>query len=493
MKKARRSAALSVLALGLVLSAARVGLTQPAPRVSVSVDPRIELMSIIFRLAGSPEYSQGKVPGYIRDIDRHFAAFQSDPVVKLAVKLRETRGISYNAVMDLAVHVTDAAELKEAVPLDPRPPALDERWTPASAREFLALARKFAAASNFQGFFEAHRSLYERTVERARSMIDKEVHLDWYAAFYGRESDCDFHLVLGLVNGGACYGVHFDRPDGRQDVYSVLGVWEVDAQGDPVFGSGAASTAVHEFNHSYTNPVIDRFAEELRPAAEKIFALVKEEMARQAYGSWKSLLYESLDRACELRYALAYKGPETMKRWAQYEASQGFLWVGDLADVLGEYDTRARVYPDLVAFFPKVVSFFNAYAGTFESKLAAVREKKAGEMEEWRVKGPRIVSLVPANGATDVDPNLKAIVITFDRPMTDKNWAVMLLGDADHFPGSGEGVGYDKDCRVFTIPTKKLRPDWEYTLGLNSEDVQAFTSRDGVPLYPVVIKFKTRK
>jgi hypothetical protein len=37
--------------------------SQPAqsPAIEVRVDPRVELLSIVFRLAGNPEYSQGRV------------------------------------------------------------------------------------------------------------------------------------------------------------------------------------------------------------------------------------------------------------------------------------------------------------------------------------------------------------------------------------------------------------------------------------------------
>jgi hypothetical protein len=47
--------------------------------------------------------------------------------------------------------------------------------------------------------------------------------------------------------------------------------------------------------------------------------------------------------------------------------------------------------------------------------------------------------------------------------------------------------------RVFTIPTKPLKPDWEYAFGLNDENTPAFAAWDGVPLHPVVVKFRTRK
>jgi hypothetical protein len=464
-----------------------------APEVSVTVDPRVELLSIIFRLAGNPEYRQGRVQAYNEDIDRQFAPFQDDPVVKLAAKLRETRDVSFDAVMGLAVHVADAFDLKEAVPFDPLPASLDSRWTPASAREFLALARGFVAASDFKGFIERHQPLYRRSVERFTGILRAEGHLEWYDAFFGDNKGFDFRVVLGMSNGGACYGVHHDRADGRSDIYSILGVWRVDGQGDPVFESDMLSTIVHEFNHSYTNSLVDRFAEEMRPAAEKIFGVVEDDMSRQAYGTWKTMLYESLNRACTLRYALAYKGRAAMARAAEAERGRGFYWVGDLAELLGEYDRQPRAYPDLAAFFPRIVAFFNAYAEGVDALAVEIKDRKVKRLQEWREKGPKIVSMTPADGATDVDPGLKAIVVTFDRPMRAGTYAVMLLGDMDHFPGSGKGAGFDLNRRVFTIPTKPLKPDWEYTFGLNDENTPAFAAWDGVPLYPVVVKFKTRK
>ena len=472
---------------------ALAGQTAPAPQVSVTVDPRVELMSIIFRLAGNPEYSQGRVPGYIQDIDRHFAGFKDDPVVKLAARLRATQGVSYDAVMGMAVHIADARELKEAVPFEPRPASLDRRWTPASAREFLALARKFVAASDFGGFFNAHQHIYTQSAERLQQLLAKEAHLEWYDDFYGENQNLVFHVVLGMSNGGGSYGVHLDRADGRSNIYSILGVWRVDAQGDPEFEPGMISTIIHEFNHSYTNPLVDRFAEELKPAAEKLFNVVSEEMKRQAYGNWKTLLYESLDRACALRYTLAYQGQAAMTRAAEYEEGRSFTWVGGLAGLLGQYDARPRAYPDLVAFFPRIITYFNDYAKNLEALTAEVKEKRARRLQQWQEKGPKIVSVVPPDGATDVDPNLKTIVISFDRPMRDKSWALMLLGDMDHFPGKGGELAYDKDCRVLTIPVKTLKPDWEYTFGLNSEGTAGFVSREGIPLYPVVVRFKTRK
>ena len=45
----------------------------PVIPLTVAVDPRVELVSIIFRLAGHPEYSRCRVPPYAKDLDAQFA------------------------------------------------------------------------------------------------------------------------------------------------------------------------------------------------------------------------------------------------------------------------------------------------------------------------------------------------------------------------------------------------------------------------------------
>ena len=92
--------------------------------------------------------------------------------------------------------------------------------------------------------------------------------------------------------------------------------------------------------------------------------------------------------------------------------------------------------------------------------------------------------MVPANGAEDVDPNLKAIVVTFDRPMRDKSWAVVTLGSAERVPKSAGPVGYDAARKVFTMPVE-LEPGKEYVFGLNAERYLGFRSEEGIPLAPV--------
>ena len=65
-----------------------------AGRITIEVDPRVELIGIVFRLAGSPEFNDGTLRPYAKAIEKHFGDFDNHPVVKMAVQLRNTRLMS---------------------------------------------------------------------------------------------------------------------------------------------------------------------------------------------------------------------------------------------------------------------------------------------------------------------------------------------------------------------------------------------------------------
>ena len=61
--------------------------------LQVVVDPRTELLSVIFRLAGNPEYNMARVKSYADDVENQFGKFRNEPVVKLAREVRQDRTV----------------------------------------------------------------------------------------------------------------------------------------------------------------------------------------------------------------------------------------------------------------------------------------------------------------------------------------------------------------------------------------------------------------
>ncbi|MCP5046606.1 MAG: DUF4932 domain-containing protein [bacterium] len=435
----------------------------------VQADPRVELLGIIFRLAGNPEYNKCRIPSYNKDIETWFSAYKDHEAVRIARKLRRTRGVSFDAVMSLAVHLSDADTLQERVQLMLRPDELDRRWKITEAREFLYAARKFVKDSRFNRFIKNHRSLYDSAVSRMKSVIKKS-RVHWLDRFFGRRANSRLIVVPALVNGDRAYAARMKPTDGQEELYCILGAWLTDSNGLPRFDDTVLPFVIHEFSHSYINPLVDKYRSRLRNAGQRIFPYVETIMKRQYYTTWKIMTYESLVRAGVVRYMNALNGPQAAEKQIKEEEKNGFPWVKELSRLLGEYEASRNTYPDLDAFILKITAFFNDYAKTMEQT-------------------PRVVSMIPANGAVDVDPGLQAITIRFSRPMRDRSWSVVGVGGQTP-QITGQPV-YHSNRMILTLPVK-LQPGQVYEFGLNSATHFNFASEEGVPLMPVRVRFSTR-
>lgn len=464
---------LAALALAALAATAAPQEENPRTAITVRVDPRVELMSVIFRLAGNPEYGKARIESYVDDVEEHFGPHRNHAVVRRARNLRGKYGVSFDAVMSMAVHITDAEKIEEAVPFKPHPAELDTRWSTRDARAFLKDARAFAKKTKFAKFIADHRELYDTAAARMQKLLDERAKLGWFDEFFGARQGAKFELVLGMLNGPGNYAARLVHPDGKEDLYCVLGVWLTDDEGLPYFDDSVLSTVVHEFSHSYCNPLVYANEDALRPSGERLWPHVESSMVAQAYGNWRTMMCESLVRACVVRYQAADGGEDARRKEVADQHRRQFLWVGEYSDLLAEYEKDRKKYPTLGDFFPRIVEFFDTYAERFE--------KTEGNR-------PKVVSLSPENGARDVDPKTKTIKITFDRKMRDGCWAV--VGGGPNYPKTKGRPSYDRAQKVLTLQVE-LQPNWRYEFWLNRGRFDSFMSHEGVKLRPVRVEFWT--
>ena len=371
---ARMAAVLALLAFAAAVSAGEPASrpTTLAAAFDVRVDPRVELLSVIFRLAGHPEYNKAFVASYAKQVDAHFGEFKDHAVVTLARRLRAARGVSFDAPMSLAVHLSDPPALTPRIPLSPPPAGLDGRWRPDELREFLVEARDFATRSRFAAFMGTHKDLHALAARRLGQTVRRHAHLEWFDNYFGAPPGADFRVVVSILNGPSCYGSRFIDGE-RSEYYCILGVWMQDADHRPVFPDGVVPTIVHEFCHSYVNPVVDRHAAAFEGPARRMFAQVRGAMRRQAYNNPRTFVYESLVRAAVVRHRRQHEG--ALAAFAEISAQQarGFLWTRVLCERLTEYERDRKRYPTLDAFAPRLVECFEACAAQIPTTVPASR------------------------------------------------------------------------------------------------------------------------
>ncbi len=311
-------------------------------------------------MAGNPEYNMCRLPQYEEDFEQHFGPFRDHPAVILAQNLRSEHGVSFDAPMSLAIHLSDDHGLQLRVPLDPWPAGLDSRWQPEDVTEFLDKLRGFADESHFWEFLDAHKGLHRRAIVETQAVLADAVDLDWFESFFGESGRGEFRLVLSMLNGPCNYGPRFSS-DSEAEIYCISGVRGQKQDGTPAFGGGSIPTIIHEFCHSYANPVADRHAAELEAPAKKVFARVEAEMRQNAYGTWETMMRESVVRASVVRYLAAHEGEAAAKRQIDQDVAMGFLWLESFSELFEEYEASRDEYPTLDSFAPKIIAFFEDY------------------------------------------------------------------------------------------------------------------------------------
>jgi hypothetical protein len=95
---------------------------------------------------------------------------------------------------------------------------------------------------------------------------------------------------------------------------------------------------------------------------------------------------------------------------------------------------------------------------------------------EWSAAAPpRVVEVVPANEATDVDPGARRLRVVFDQEMNPAGYSI--VGGGDTFPEvTGKVRWLDKKTCVVPV---RLKPSHPYRLSLNSETFTNFKNVAG--------------
>jgi hypothetical protein len=441
------------------------------PAVVPHVDERVELFSIVFRLAGNPEYNKNTLPSYSADIDRYFAPYKDHPAIRMARALTRKNGVSFDAVMSMAISLSPPPELKPLVAFTPEVP--DKRWGVADADKFLPLLRDFYRDSKFAEFYAAHRPMYRLAETRFATTLDS-VDFGWYPRFYGKAPELTYHLILGMNNGGGNYGPRLVRPDGSTELFSIIGCWTHDDAGNPTYppDQGYLSTIIHEFNHSFVNPAVDEHWSAFS-GAEQVHTAVADKMRRMDYGSAETMVYESLVRAAVIVYFQdAGEDSHLNLKRIREEQRNGFFWMDELVELLKQYKAQRAQYPTFSSYMPQVALFYRNLAPRAAAKSA------------------HVVSMEPfANHSQNVDASVQMIEIVVDKPL-DPGAGYSINygpGGSEHFAIAGKPTFNDSGLHIL-LPVQ-LKSNQTYSFVLTPA---LYTTRDGYPLESYTVEFKTK-
>ena len=445
----------------------KAGFSAPAQTIQPRFDERVELMSVVFYLAKASEYQNETIKPYVQSVNDFFHQHKNHDLIDYVAQVRNEYGIAYDAVMSYALHLKiQDNEVIFNHSLDKN--YLDPRWTEEVVDEFLALLNAFYRETNFRAFFENNKELYEVASNRFSSKFDEIIDLSWFYEFMGYEME-NKKVLLSFINFGF-YGPSISYEDGTQYAYAIMSCNRSDDEGLPVYTDRVVNIAIHEFLHSYCNPLADKYYDEMEENARIFFDLNREMLAKQAYGSPETFMRELLVRACNIMQHRNETGdPQSVERLMRKEQLGGFTCMDKIVEALKKYEHNRDKFDDLKQFMPFIVDVFNsldpqAHQDEFEKKLEAF--------------GPQVIHSSVEPDQLFVNYNIGRIVVEFDQPMYEESnlHETLMLHGGRNTPEI-ESV-YWKSATALVLEVN-MRPLTHYSISFREH---LFFSEDNYPL-----------
>ncbi len=441
------------------------------------VDDRVELLTIMARLADFNEYTKNVLTDYSNDIDKHFLKHKNHPAIVLMKKLREEEGLGYDAVMHMAVLLSPSPELAPRIEFTTEIP--DGRWGDTeTALKFVGLLQQFYKDSNFEGFFKSHNEFYAVAEERFQKVLD-QVDFSWFSSFYGIPTDgIDFHFYIRLQTGGN-YGPEVKISDNEKDIYAILSTTETDEKNMPLYSQSRLPVVIHEFSHSFINPIFFENIETFKPSGEVIFEAVQKELQNMGYGNWESIVIESMVRAAVIRYRIDHETDvnEAYDRIIT-EQNFGFLWTDELVALLGAYAHNRQTYKQFDTFLPVLIGFFED-----------LKTRVSREVYEFDQRIPHVLHVLPvSDGSNQISPKTNELIVTFDKPIKAReSYAIVVKENGNESTSTILDTQLNEDGVSLMIKVK-LNPKSEYQFKLSGTK---FTTLEGYRMKDYILKFTT--
>ena len=316
----------------------------------------VELMGLIWRLAGSYEYNLCEVSSISRSADTYFASMINHRAVTLA-KQYMRGNVNHDAVTaygnqlfinELGVISFDSNYLEGS-------DASFDRWSEQQKIDMLVAVRDFYEVSNFHDWFVSTLTEQQQAIASFKSICNLDY--TWFDSYYGTNEKISSRIILSFMIGGHNYGLSLKRADGTFLLTPVLGGL-AQHSGSVIF-YGDMNLIVHEFSHPYCNPLIDANWAAIEKKANEVYEKVGSIMASNAY-SIVSMMYETLVRASAIRYMMSHNMEDLAEQTTTNEVMGGFIMVRKLVEILEKYEQSTK-YATLADFMPEIVDAINNF------------------------------------------------------------------------------------------------------------------------------------
>lgn len=327
-----------------------------------STEPRfnelVELMGLLWRLGGSPEYSQCNVASVAQSADVYFSGMRTHEAVRLATQYSR-QNIVYDAVTGFANQLIFNKDWE--IIFDPdyqdHSNSSFDRFSKSQKQQMLTAINDFYKQSGFHDWFLTTLPQQEKAIASFKDVCN--VDYDWFDSFYEPSDKITSRIFLSFMLGPSNNGISLKRADGTLLLTPTLGSLNESKSGEVTF-NGDMGLIIHEFSHPYCNPLIEKRWSMMSDKAEAIYSTVAGQMQSQAYSNAQSMMCETLVRASTISYLKTHNLNGQALQALAYEKANGFMLVPSIVEALDQY-VQQSTYATLADFMPTIIDVINSY------------------------------------------------------------------------------------------------------------------------------------
>ena len=321
----------------------------------------VELMCLIWKLAGAPEYNLCEVTKVNKSVDEYFSTMLNHDAVLLA-KEYHAQSICYDAVTAFGLHLV--VNTDGTITFNPNYVEYDAdgffyRWSPQQRERMLKAVNDFYKESRFDEWFDTLRPLFEE----AKLAFEKVCNVDysWYDSFFGTIENSSHQIILSFLIGPNNNGLSVLLKDGYVMSSPVMGSAIESPSGGVIYYSGILEVIIHEFCHPYCNPLISEHWSSMEKKAIEVYYYVQSQMESQAYGSPITMMCETFVRSSVIRYFLTHFSDYSKTTLVKQQEGLGFKLVGTFVDALELREKNQTTYPTMDEFMHELIQAMNNY------------------------------------------------------------------------------------------------------------------------------------
>ncbi|MBD3167603.1 DUF4932 domain-containing protein [bacterium] len=333
-----------------------------ASELTVRVDPRIELLAVVWMMSGYGQRHEGQgriscdASPYSEAVTHWFSPYNNHEAINYIQENSST--FSGDLPVALALHLSDPPDLEWRVPCDTI--LAGRAGGVHMAERFADAMRSFARDTAFDQFFHTQKEYFQTILAKPGRSLSAGHWIEDLEAYTGDQLR-GYHLIPAPLFKAIAFGPRVRWNDGTLEAYCVIpakGVAgeRITFQTDPT----AQNILVHEFTHSFVNPLVEKHRTQIEQSASLMRRINYKTGA--SYGAvWEISVAEHIVRAITTRIVAKRYGLAQARKELAIHEKQGFLFTGDLCDRLQEYERRRDTYPMLASFFPTLLDSFREY------------------------------------------------------------------------------------------------------------------------------------